>query len=152
MNPCGRTTPHAEHTFTMDSTDRDGVRTVTTYHCLGNPTISAVEVSRVTIPLDFDVTSIGVARPAEHLLHFAPNDGMGNGGDWRLECVHDPDDPKWLTIVGGVVLGQCWTIDWWDNDGYEAIHGSWPEDPVFPLPVDCIWADADCLEVRPWKP
>jgi hypothetical protein len=74
-----------------------------------------------------------------HLLH-CDIDGLYGSVGWRLECVHELGEFPTIDLdTGEHVSDECWVPECWENDGIEAITGSWPAAISFPCPVRCVW-------------
>lgn len=84
-------------------------------------------------------------RPASHRIVLARFDG--GWADWRLECLHGPDDPEWHVYCEECAdrdcghrthRNVCIVRPWWDEEGVELVADT--TGPVtVPFDVDVEW-------------
>ena len=84
-----------------------------------------------------------------HYLHI---NSISEGGNinWRWECRHAADDPKWVVrmednTIDPNCLGECYLESWWSAVGEELINDHGHPITTLPIPVepDDEWTYAD---------
>ena len=83
--------------------------------------------------------------PASHRVVLARFDG--GWADWRLECLHGPDDPAWHVYCEECTEpdcghrthhDECILRPWWDEEGVELVADT--DGPIsVPFDVDVEW-------------
>jgi len=84
-------------------------------------------------------------EPAAHRIVLARFDG--GWADWRLECLHGLDDPKWHIYCEECAEPDCGSqthhvecrlMPWWDEEGVELVADT--DGPIsVPFAVDVEW-------------
>lgn len=79
------------------------------------------------------------------------------GVELTLVCNHDdPSEVRWFGqydengqfIKSRPLRDDCWAKEWADAEGVtECLHGPWPINPRFPLPVNCRYDDTLIVEL-----